>query len=266
MLGKEIKSNYQRSENRGFNSALYFNAQNFKESKKLTIEIGGLKVEKRRNLGKETTTPKSIETPQSCTSGIDLKKCISRDLFNKIEESSPINSLALGEEIPELITPDDNFDESSDNIIFNLQPDLEEDGSAQQFTNYQNTQSYFNISNVNVNSNNNNGFNQYNSHPNLINFPIPNSMQMNPMFFFKTNNSTGNLLNNNNTNDEFSKMFKLNEFKKEELIKNTNNNTNNKDSTQASKNISNKTINNKDIKGWTCTQCKNFNYESNFIP
>jgi hypothetical protein len=263
------KINSNVTENRGFNSALYFNAP-----KKLEIETRDCKLEKRRKIGKEAeATPKSIDTPQSCTS-INLKRCIPNDLFNKIEESSPIKSHGSREDY-EIIAPDfDNFDESSDNIIINLKPlDIEiipEEShldNAQTSMNFPNSQSYF----YRADNNNFNNFNQYNSHPNLIGYPMNNTMQLNPTFYFRSNNSEGNLLNNgmnnnnnnnnnsnnNNETQQFNQLFKINDFKNEETatpstIKET----------KANKNITKKTINNQDIKGWTCTQCKNFNYES----
>ena len=279
MLGKAKRQSYQKSsntENRGFNSALYFNAQNLKNVKKLEIETRDSKLEKRRKFGLEAT-PKSIDTPQSTTSGIDLKKCLSRDLFNKIEESSPTKSRGSindMEEIFEVITPDfENPDDSSDNIIINLQNaqcnmdnlSLEESNQYEStnHTNntnngnahYPNTQSYFYRENTNFNNNN---FHQYNSNPNQIGF-FSNTMQMNvPQGYYIKNNSEGNLLNSNNIINEkkdFSKLFKINDYKKEESVV-----TNN--ITKDTKNITKKTINNQDINGWTCTQCKNFNYES----
>jgi len=271
MQGKIKKQYYQKQamalENRGFNSALYFNALNF-QKEKLEIDTRDYKLEKRRKIGKDTT-PKSIDTPQSCTSNIDLKLCISNDLYRKIDESSPIKSHGSREEYEvinedyEVITPDfENFDESSDNIIINLQnATIEEaDESTQQTShtqNYPNTQSYFYRENNFINYNQNCQNSQYNSHPNMIVFPNANPINpipINPMYYFKPNNSEGNLLINNKT--DFSKLFKVNDYKKEEI--------NNQIKKKDNKNITKKTINNQDIKGWTCNQCKNFNYESNY--
>jgi len=257
------------NENRGFNSALYL-------IKKLEIDTRDYKVEKKRRFGKEVTpkngfsmhTPKSIDTPQSCTSVIDLKNCISNDLLKKLEESSPTKSRNSFEEICEVIGQNqENLDESSDNIIINLKPasdsayveDNQEFLIQQPKMNLPNTHSFFYKPNQNFT------FNQYNNLPIPNAFPI-NNIPMASMFYFK-NNSEGNLLNANNQrskinndNNDFSKLFKINDdivVKQEETVSNkiTKENSDNK-------NIIKKTINNQDIKGWTCTQCKNFNYES----
>ncbi len=271
MLGKGTKASATKTnENRGFNSALYFNSNNY-NLKKLEIETNNNKP--KRKLGMDAT-PKSIDTPQSCASVIDLKKCIPKDVFNKIEESSPIKSTSSIAENLEIIAPDfDEFEESCDEIVINLQPtDMESNGIEESNDNAQksmlpNTMSYFNV-------NNNNNFNKYNSHPQIgYTNMMPN---MTHGFFSRTNNSEGDLLNYkmnnnnevnnnvNNVNNDFSKLFKINDYKKEENSNPINNTT--KDTNKPSgKNIIKKTINNQDIKGWTCVKCKNFNYESKLL-
>lgn len=265
------------NENRGFNSALYFNQNNYGR-KRLEIDPKAELVEKKRIYG-SLPTPKSIETPPSCTSLSTLKKCISNDLFNKIQESSPIKSdksRNTGDDL-EIISPDyENFDESSDNIIISLHQDLEEvnehkdSDDKPMFMNSLNNQNYFLNAASNVkNSVGYNNLNQYSSHPNHIGLPINKILPANTSFFFNNNNSEGNLLkfgmnclNIRGTNISASKQ-------EENSGRNSSGRTSNSSTETVKsangKNIIKKTINNQDIKGWVCIQCKNFNYESKNI-
>lgn len=269
----------------GFNSILYL--QNYPNLKNIEIDIKEAAKYDRLERLLRLATPKSIDTPQSCTSG-DLKRCITNDLYNKIEQPSPAKSKILIEEVEEeLIAPDlDRFDESSDNIIIDLQNDLESLNfqNEEQARSMPKTHSYFYPPRDNYKA-----MNQYSSLPNQIGFHTNGILPINPAMYFRPNNSEKNLLNfsNNpvtqnpnfisqqqmpqaiNIDDEFTRLFKANDFKKEEQIQNTTTNettSSPKEEKSANgKNIIKKTINNQDIKGWICIQCKNFNYESKLL-